>query len=177
MGITLQLRHNECDDVSNHQPYDCSLNRLLRLRSNKTSKLRVTGLCEGNSPVTGEFPAQMASNAENVFIWWRHHGIFEDHKSIIHPASSPYAQFYNFTISWLIHHVQWQIPYRSQLVTVTFNEVLIRERSPYQATYFAAKMFYLCEQVALIELCCHTVIQPQGMYNLHGQYRSTRCAF
>ena len=22
--------------------------------------------------VTGEFPAQMASNAENVSIWWRH---------------------------------------------------------------------------------------------------------
>ena len=40
----------------------------------KTSKLRVTGLCEGNSPVTGEFPAQMASNAENVSIWWRLHG-------------------------------------------------------------------------------------------------------
>ena len=39
----------------------------------KTSKLRVTGLCAGNSPVTGEFPAQMASNAENVFISWRHH--------------------------------------------------------------------------------------------------------
>ena len=43
-----------------------------RRRSKKTSKLRVTGLCEGNSPVTGEFPAQMASNAENVSIWWRH---------------------------------------------------------------------------------------------------------
>ena len=39
----------------------------------ETSKLRVTGLCEGNSPVTGEFPAQRASNAENVSIWWRHH--------------------------------------------------------------------------------------------------------
>ena len=39
----------------------------------KTSKLRVTGLCAGNSPVTGEFPAQMASNAENVSIWLRHH--------------------------------------------------------------------------------------------------------
>ena len=37
------------------------------------SKLRVTGLCVGNSPGTGEFPAQMASNAENVSIWWRHH--------------------------------------------------------------------------------------------------------
>ena len=44
-----------------------------RRRSKKTSKLRVTGLCVGNSPVTGEFPAQRASNAENVSIWWRHH--------------------------------------------------------------------------------------------------------
>ena len=41
----------------------------------KTSKLRVTGLCAGNSPVTGEFPAQKASNAENVLIWWRHHAV------------------------------------------------------------------------------------------------------
>ena len=38
-------------------------------RSKKTSTLRVTGLCAGNSPVTGEFPAQRASNAENVSIW------------------------------------------------------------------------------------------------------------
>ena len=44
-----------------------------RRRSKKTPKLRVTGLCAGNSPVTGEFRAQMASNAENVSIWWRHH--------------------------------------------------------------------------------------------------------
>ena len=42
-------------------------------RAKKTSKLRVTGLCVGNSPVTGEFHAQMASNAENVSLWWRHH--------------------------------------------------------------------------------------------------------
>ena len=46
---------------------------LFKRRSKKTSKIRVTGLCEGNSPVTGEFPAQRASNAENVSIWWRHH--------------------------------------------------------------------------------------------------------
>ena len=26
-----------------------------------------------NSPVTGEFSARMASNAESVSIWWRHH--------------------------------------------------------------------------------------------------------
>ena len=61
------------DSVSNHQPHVCLLNRLFRRRSKKTSKLRVTGLCVENSPGTGEFPAQMASYAENVSIWWRHH--------------------------------------------------------------------------------------------------------
>ena len=71
--ISLQWCHNGRDGVSNHQPRDYLLNRLLRRRSKKTSKLRVTGLCVGNSPVTGELPAQRASNAENVSIWWRHH--------------------------------------------------------------------------------------------------------
>ena len=70
---SLRWRQNGRDSVSNHQPQDCLLNRLFRRRSKKTSKLRVTGLYEGNSPRTGEFPAQMASNAENISIWWRHH--------------------------------------------------------------------------------------------------------
>ena len=56
-----------------HRQPDCLFNRLLMRRSKKTPKLRVTDLCEGNSPVIGEFPAQRASNAENVSIWWRHH--------------------------------------------------------------------------------------------------------
>ena len=38
-----------------------------------SASLRVTGLCEGNSPMTGEFPSKRASTAENVSIWWRHH--------------------------------------------------------------------------------------------------------
>ena len=62
---SLQWRHNARDGVSNYQPHDCLLNRLLRRKSKKISKLRVTGLCE--------FPAQRASNGENVSIWWRHH--------------------------------------------------------------------------------------------------------
>ena len=66
--MSLQWHHNGHDGISNHQPHDCLLNRLFRRRSKKTSKLCVTGLCVGNSPVTGEFPAQMASNAENVPI-------------------------------------------------------------------------------------------------------------
>ena len=74
--IALQWRHNGHDGISNHQPHHCLLNRLFRRTSKKTSKLRVTGLCAGNSPGTGECPAQMASYAENVHIWWRHHGSF-----------------------------------------------------------------------------------------------------
>ena len=50
--IALQWRHNEHDGVSNHQPHDFLLNRLFRRRWEKTSKLCVTGFCEGNSPVT-----------------------------------------------------------------------------------------------------------------------------
>ena len=72
----LEWRHNGHNKVSNHQPHDCLFNRLFRRRSKKTSKLRVTGFCAGNSPGTGEFPALMASNAENISIWWHHHGMF-----------------------------------------------------------------------------------------------------
>ena len=58
--ITLQWRNNERDGVSNHQPHDCLPN--------------------------GLFPTQMASNAENVSIWWRLH----DH--IVHTIRSCYIQ-------------------------------------------------------------------------------------
>ena len=50
LGTTLQWRHNDHGSVSNHQPHGCLLNRLFRRRSKKTSKLRGTGLCVGNSP-------------------------------------------------------------------------------------------------------------------------------
>ena len=70
----LLWRHNGSDGVSNLQPHDCLLYRLFGHRSKKASKLCDTGLCAGNSPETAEFPVQMASNAENVFIWWRHYG-------------------------------------------------------------------------------------------------------
>ena len=56
--ISLPWRHNERHGVSNHWRQDCLLNRFFRHRS-----------CEK----TGEFPAQRASYAGNVSIWWRHH--------------------------------------------------------------------------------------------------------
>ena len=67
--LILQWRYNGRDDVSNHHPHGCLLNRLFGRGSKKTSKLRVNGLCGGNSPVTGEFPAQRASNEGNVSIF------------------------------------------------------------------------------------------------------------
>ena len=71
-------------------PHDCLLNRLFRRRSKKASNLRVTGLCAGNSPMTGVFPAQMVSNAENVSVWWRHHAIYQ-FSAVINPS---YALFH-----------------------------------------------------------------------------------
>ena len=44
-------------------------------------------LCAGNSPETGEFPAQRASYAENVSIWWRHHAFTVPHP--VRPSLSP----------------------------------------------------------------------------------------
>ena len=75
VGFALLWRHNERDGVWNYRRFDCLLNRLFRRRSKKTSKLRTTAFCEGNSPMTGEFPAQRASNAEN-FIARRHGHVF-----------------------------------------------------------------------------------------------------
>ena len=89
---TLQWRHNGRDSVSNHQPRDCLLNSLFKRRSKKTSKLRVTGLCAGNSPVIDEFPTQMASNVENGFIWWRHH----EPESIKHLSTRRFGREHQF---------------------------------------------------------------------------------
>ena len=70
---TLHWRNNDHDGISNHRRLGYLRDCFFRHRSKKTSKLRDTRLCVGNSPVSGEFHTQRASIAENVFIWWRHH--------------------------------------------------------------------------------------------------------
>ena len=92
--LSLRWRHNENDCVSNHQPHHCLLNRFIGCRSKKISKLRVTGLCAGNSTGTGEFPAQRASDAENVSIWLRHHVIYKDYQINID------------IIAWISYYIQ-----------------------------------------------------------------------
>ena len=85
-------------------------------RSKKTSNLHITGLCEGNSPVTCEFPAQRASNVENVSIWWRHHGC-----GIIRVEAEPDQEMWyvlnSFTETkmlfwWNFHHwLHWKLSF------------------------------------------------------------------
>ena len=106
----LRWRHNGHNSVSNHQPHHRLLNRLFRRRSKKTSKLRVTGLCVGNSPGTGEFPAQMASNAENVSIWWRHHvighhSVYSSHKLYAYVVMNLY-NYYNW--NWILYGMAYR---------------------------------------------------------------------
>ena len=103
--FTLQWRHNGRDGVSNHKPHDCLLNRLFKRRSKKHQSsaslafVRRIHRWPMNSLhkwtllsavrerplnlITHSLPAQMASNAESVSIWWRHHDIryFCVHKS------------------------------------------------------------------------------------------------
>ena len=67
-----------------------------RHRSKKTSKLRVTGLCEGNSLVTGEFPVQRTNNVENASIWWRHHVLLQpEYSGRIEQIPCPMIPFFS----------------------------------------------------------------------------------
>ena len=104
-GDPWQRRHNERDSVSKHQPRDL-LNSLFRCRSKKTSKLCVTGLCEENSPVTGEFPTRRASNTWNVSIWWRHHDQSEIRRIVVRcPAHE------SIHVIWV--YIVWIVVYKS----------------------------------------------------------------
>ena len=88
--VTLQLRHNGRDYVSYYQSRDCLLNHLFRHRSDKTSKLCVTGPRAHNSPLTDEIPAQRSCNAIKFFF------LFDD-VSMTRPTTLPVV------LSWLSH--------------------------------------------------------------------------
>ena len=63
-SLSITVTSQWAPGVSNHRHLDCLLSLLFRCTSKKTSKHRVTGICEGS-------PSHRA--AENVFLWWRHH--------------------------------------------------------------------------------------------------------
>ena len=72
----------------------------IRAQIKENIKARVIGLCAGNSPGTGEFPAQMASYAETVSIWWRHHALKECNQF---PGLSKGVSYDDGTLSIVCH--------------------------------------------------------------------------
>ena len=143
VNITLLCRHNGCDGVSNQKPHHCLLKRLFRRRSKKISKLRVTGLSVGNSPVTGEFPAQMASNAENDSIWWRHHDRYRcidaltlswpgnNHSEVIDQG---HRKHFKIVVKWTLCELLWKRRYwhftlfLTHMAFCTYTEWLLHNR-------------------------------------------------
>ena len=103
--LSSRWRHNDRDGVSNHEPHGRLIKRLFRRRSRKASKLRVNGFCEGNSPVTGGFPAQKASDVENVSIWWRHN-VMDQGDRVLMPAKE----------AWRIWVNTWDTPLRTTVL-------------------------------------------------------------
>ena len=120
--LSLQWRHNGRDSVSNHRRDDCVLNRSFSCSSKNTSKLRLTGLCAWNSPVTGEFPTQRASNAENVSYWWRHH-ILHLFYLVLHPVMSEFSPCRYETLTDFCQH-------GSTLITLIISVGGITHSSP-----------------------------------------------
>ena len=59
----------------------------VQVQIKETSKLHITGHCVGNSPGTGEFPTQRASNAERISIWRRHHDFIYSSQGECHRTS------------------------------------------------------------------------------------------
>ena len=157
---SLQWRHIEQHGVSNHQPQDSLFNRLARRRWHQRLRLRVTGLCEGNSPVTGGFAAQRASNAEHVCIWWRHLGRTAHHLcsavDIVRGHCFHISQIITFSTIWLKRHTayitelhifpnegKWVAGYLKQIPP--FHHVyrfleLLKHWLPYEITF----RFYRC---------------------------------
>ena len=96
-----QWCHNERGSLSNHQPVYSNIYSGADQRKHQS----ITGLGAGNSPVTGEFPAQRASKAENVPIWWRHHAGESPHKG---PVIQKVFSCHGLLMPGLVHTFPFQ---------------------------------------------------------------------
>ena len=84
--VSLQWRHNGRDGVSDHQPYDCSLNCIFKeqIKENSQSAASQASVREIHRwPVNS---LTKTSNAKNVSIWWRHHVNGKYFRKPLYPA-------------------------------------------------------------------------------------------
>ena len=72
---------------------------------NETTKLRVTGLCEGNQPFIDGFPAQRASNAENVNVLMHEYVFVQGYTQRL-----LYISPYNLALRYnILFYTQWKV--------------------------------------------------------------------
>ena len=154
MCEALHWRHNDHGGVSNHQPRGCLTQSFIQTQMKENIKApRHWPLC-GEFTGTGEFPAQRASNAENVSIWWRHHESTLPLQAIVTQAAEVW------TLEWILScYAAAQIAYLqghiSDVDAMHYEEIWKR-KSPWSAfmsmeydskntwfekNYFRAKLF------------------------------------
>ena len=138
-----QWRHNEPDGISNHQPHDCLLNGLFRHRSKKISNLHITCLCEGNSPVACELPAQRASNAEDASIWWRHHVFYTLHRSLLTRRSGARGTLFQIGTLWS----------SCQFVVLSYR-FYTRYSVPHEMGYTVSSIQAMLKPFSITIFCC-----------------------
>ena len=118
-NISLQWSHNECDGISNHWSLNCLLSCLFGRRSKKTSNLRNTGLCEGNSPCKGPI-------TQNMFLF--------DDIMFYFSESDPTGQGLIYVEPFFLR-VRWVVVYLSRRTMFKWCWVSIRHNQPVSIHY------------------------------------------
>ena len=94
----------------------------------KTTKAPRHCLCAGNSPVTGEFTAQRANNAEQFAICWRHHDQFTPMCYHIEPGWRISSSMTWESFAHIMAHTRFGIQSFPTDVFVQFNSKILQNK-------------------------------------------------
>ena len=128
---TLQKRRG----VPNHRQHEWPSKSLFWLTWKNQSSALLT-LCDGNSPLTGRFPSQTASNPESVSVSWRYYISFRIVTTHELLASIWTPSFHNFTMS----KIKRLISHDNELLYLSVHFI----DQPYVSTLF--KPIYIREK-------------------------------
>ena len=133
---TLQWRHNECHGVSNHQPHDYLLNRLLRQMKENFEAPRHQPLCGSHrSPVNS--PHKGPTTRKKVSIWWHHH-------------AHCWRKSHPWTAQCINRHYEHE---RLPFVEPDVGICKIKTRAPRAITREALLFVWACAKVVSIRVC------------------------
>ena len=108
--------------------------QLVQASNEENNKLSITDPCEGNPPVTGGFPSQRASNADNVSLSLGHHnswgGHFKNTYELLNLRAlkiSPVNKIYIFQCMSKIFCVEFQrypLKFHTKYLTHTWKDMI-----------------------------------------------------